>query len=71
MILAMIAYWPIGFLSGGSSRCPSGSAPTASGYGFVLGLVAASVMLLTRFFRTLKRMESDPAVYRAVLSTAA
>ncbi|SIQ24831.1 multidrug resistance protein, MATE family [Rhizobium sp. RU20A] len=71
MILAMIAYWPIGFLSGWIFALPLGLGANGVWYGFVLGLIAASIMLLGRFFMTLKRMETDPATYQAVRTATA
>ncbi|WP_377289965.1 MATE family efflux transporter [Rhizobium sp. SG2393] len=68
MILAMIAYWPIGFFSAWLFALPLGLGANGVWYGFVLGLIAAAVMLLGRFFRTLKRMEANPAAFQAGLA---
>ncbi|CAN7344335.1 MATE family efflux transporter [Rhizobium rhizogenes] len=50
MILALIAYWPIGFFLAWLLAFPLGFGGVGIWLGFLLGLTAASVMLCVRFY---------------------
>ncbi|MFB2550684.1 MATE family efflux transporter [Ensifer soli] len=51
MIMAMVAYWPIGFGFAFVLAFPLGLGGVGVWFGFLLGLLAAAVMLNLRFFR--------------------
>src|SRR5690606_3384885 len=53
MILALISYWPIGFLAAWFFAFPTGFGGIAVGFGFLCGLSAAPVLLNLRFYRLL------------------
>jgi len=57
MILALIAYWPIGFACAYVLAFPLGYAGEGVWYGFVLGLAAAAVLLCGRFWVLVVGME--------------
>ncbi len=54
MILALIAYWPIGFVCAYVLAFPLGLGAEGVWYGFVLGLAAAAVFLCGRFWVLMK-----------------
>ncbi|TCL74815.1 MATE family efflux transporter [Rhizobium sp. BK251] len=55
MILALIAYWPIGFFLAWALAFPLGFGGIGIWYGFLLGLLAAAVMLCGRFYMLVRR----------------
>jgi MATE family multidrug resistance protein len=55
MILALIAYWPIGFACAWIFAFPLGFRGEGIWFGFVLGLAAAAVLLCGRFWLLLQR----------------
>lgn len=55
MILALISYWPIGFLCAWFFAFPAGFGGVGIWFGFVSGLAAAAVLLNWRFYRLVKR----------------
>ncbi len=55
MVLALVSYWPIGFVAAYLLAFHFGFGGVGVWYGFVLGLAAASVSLTWRFFLFLKR----------------
>ncbi|MDE1158155.1 MAG: MATE family efflux transporter [Neorhizobium sp.] len=57
MVLALIAYWPIGFACAWVFAFPLGFKAEGVWFGFVLGLAAAAVFLCGRFWLLLKRQE--------------
>ncbi|MDW9911799.1 MATE family efflux transporter [Sinorhizobium meliloti] len=61
MILAMIAYWPIGFFCAWAFAFPLGFGGVGVWFGFVLGLASAALLLNWRFFRLLRRVSAAPA----------
>jgi multidrug resistance protein, MATE family len=56
MWLALISYWPIGFLLAYVLAFPAGMGGTGVWIGFLVGLVAASVLLLGRYVKMVRRM---------------
>ncbi|MBZ9791191.1 MATE family efflux transporter [Rhizobium sp. 3T7] len=60
MILALIAYWPIGFFLAWAFAFPLGFGGIGIWFGFLVGLAAAAVMLCARFYLLL-RSEKDMA----------
>jgi multidrug resistance protein, MATE family len=57
MVLALIAYWPIGFLCAYVFAFPLGFAGKGVWFGFVIGLAAAAVFLCGRFWILVKRQK--------------
>jgi multidrug resistance protein, MATE family len=57
MVLALIAYWPIGFLCAYVFAFPLGFAGKGVWFGFVIGLAAAAVFLCCRFWILVKRQK--------------
>lgn len=57
MVLALIAYWPIGFACAWIFAFPLGFGAEGVWFGFVLGLAAAAVFLCGRFWLLVKRQE--------------
>lgn len=55
MIMALIAYWPIGFLLAWLMAFPLGFGGIGIWYGFLIGLAAAAAMLCARFYVLLQR----------------
>ncbi|MFB9948024.1 MATE family efflux transporter [Rhizobium puerariae] len=55
MILALIAYWPIGFACAWIFAFPLGFRGEGVWFGFVLGLAAAAVLLCGRFWLLVRR----------------
>lgn len=55
MIMALIAYWPIGFASAWIFAFPFGLGGIGVWLGFLFGLIAAAVMLCARYYVLLKR----------------
>jgi MATE family multidrug resistance protein len=55
MILALISYWPIGFLAAWFFAFPAGFGGIGVWFGFLCGLSAASVLLNWRFYRLVTR----------------
>ena len=55
MILALIAYWPIGFVCAWSFAFPLGLGGIGVWLGFLCGLAAAAILLNWRYFRMLAR----------------
>lgn len=62
MILALIAYWPIGFVTAWLLAFPLGFGGLGVWIGIVFGLLAASAMLCLRFVLLLKRERRALAV---------
>lgn len=58
MIMALVAYWPIGFSCAWIFAFPLGYGGRGVWFGFVLGLAAAAVFLCGRFWLLLRRMEA-------------
>ncbi|OCJ11241.1 MATE family efflux transporter [Rhizobium sp. AC27/96] len=54
MIMALIAYWPIGFFLAWLFAFPFGFGGIGIWFGFLLGLASAAVMLCTRFYILLR-----------------
>lgn len=61
MVLALIAYWPIGFACAWIFAFPLGFGAEGVWFGFVLGLAAAAVFLCGRFWWLVKRQEASAA----------
>ncbi|MBB4347258.1 MULTISPECIES: MATE family efflux transporter [Rhizobiaceae] len=57
MILALIAYWPIGFVCAYVFAFPLGLGGKGVWFGFVLGLAAAAIFLCVRFWMLVKRQK--------------
>lgn len=57
MILALIAYWPIGFVCAYVLAFPLGLGGKGVWFGFVLGLAAAAIFLCVRFWMLVKRQK--------------
>lgn len=55
MILALISYWPIGFLLAWILAFPAGFGGIGIWFGFLIGLCAASLFLCARFYLLLQR----------------
>ncbi|MBB3963588.1 MATE family efflux transporter [Rhizobium metallidurans] len=55
MILALIAYWPIGFFLAWALAFPLGFGGIGIWLGFLIGLLAAAVMLCARFYILMRR----------------
>ncbi|MDM9628768.1 MATE family efflux transporter [Rhizobium sp. S152] len=55
MILALIAYWPIGFFLAWAFAFPLGFGGIGIWFGFLVGLAAAAVMLCARFYLMVRR----------------
>lgn len=58
MIMAVISYWPIGFLCAWFFAFPAGFGGIGVWFGFLAGLAAASVLLNWRFYRLVKQRAS-------------
>ncbi|MHA7968550.1 MATE family efflux transporter [Rhizobium sp. CAU 1783] len=54
MVLALIAYWPIGFLLAWLLAFPLGFGGIGIWLGFLIGLIAAAAMLCLRFFHRIR-----------------
>jgi MATE family multidrug resistance protein len=61
MILALISYWPIGFLCAWFFAFPAGFGAVGVWFGFVSGLAAAALLLNWRFYRLVTRSEAVSA----------
>ena len=55
MILALISYWPIGFLCAWFFAFPAGFGGIGVWFGFLAGLAAASILLNWRFYRLVRQ----------------
>jgi len=55
MILALIAYWPIGFFLAWALAFPLGFGGVGIWFGFLVGLAAAATMLCARFYILVRR----------------
>jgi MATE family multidrug resistance protein len=55
MVLALISYWPIGFLCAWFLAFPAGFGGVGIWFGFVSGLAAAAVLLNWRFYRLVRQ----------------
>jgi MATE family multidrug resistance protein len=55
MIMALIAYWPIGMLSGWLLAFPLGFGAVGIWFGFLIGLASAALMMCVRFVILLKK----------------
>ncbi|MGD9475951.1 MATE family efflux transporter [Shinella sp. G-2] len=55
MVMALISYWPIGFLCAWFFAFPAGFGGVGVWFGFVSGLAAAAVLLNWRFYRLVKQ----------------
>ncbi|MGF0538667.1 MATE family efflux transporter [Agrobacterium sp. ES01] len=55
MIMALIAYWPIGMLSGWALAFPLGFGGVGIWFGFLIGLASAALMMCLRFVILLKK----------------
>lgn len=55
MILALIAYWPIGFFLAWAFAFPLGFGGVGIWFGFLVGLAAAAIMLCARFYILVRR----------------
>ncbi len=55
MILALIAYWPIGFFLAWLLAFPLGFGGVGIWFGFLVGLAAAATMLCARFYILVRR----------------
>ncbi|MBX4866722.1 MATE family efflux transporter [Rhizobium bangladeshense] len=55
MIMALIAYWPIGFFLAWAFAFPLGFGGIGIWFGFLVGLAAAATMLCGRFYLLLRR----------------
>lgn len=60
MILALIAYWPIGFFLAWAFAFPLGFGGVGIWFGFLVGLAAAAVMLCARFYLLVRRERGMP-----------
>jgi MATE family multidrug resistance protein len=58
MILALIAYWPIGFACAWTFAFPLGFGGKGVWFGFVLGLAAAAVFLCGRFWLLVRHQKT-------------
>ncbi|QRM50127.1 MATE family efflux transporter [Rhizobium sp. BG6] len=56
MILALIAYWPVGFFLAWVLAFPLGFGGIGIWFGFLIGLFTASIMLCWRFYVLIRRM---------------
>ena len=61
MILALVAYWPIGFVCAWVFAFPLGMGGPGVWFGFVLGLAAAALFLCVRFWILVRRESSQSA----------
>lgn len=61
MIMALVAYWPIGFFLAWALAFPLGLGGIGIWLGFLIGLFAAAVMLCGRFYLLMRREESGAA----------
>ncbi len=61
MILALISYWPIGFLCAWFFAFPAGFGGVGVWFGFVSGLAAAAILLNWRFYRLVTQGAARPA----------
>ena len=61
MLLALISYWPIGFVCAWAFAFLFNFGGIGVWFGFVLGLAAAAVLLNWRFFRMLGTLEAKAA----------
>jgi MATE family multidrug resistance protein len=61
MLLAMVSYWPIGFVCAWLFAFPFNFGGIGVWFGFVLGLAAAAVLLNWRFFRMLGEITAKAA----------
>ncbi|PKA41361.1 MATE family efflux transporter [Rhizobium sullae] len=57
MIMALIAYWPIGFFLAWFFAFPMGFGGVGIWFGFLVGLAAAAIMLCARFYILVRREE--------------
>lgn len=55
MIMALISYWPIGFLCAWALAFPAGLGGIGVWYGFLSGLAAAAILLNWRFYRLVRQ----------------
>ncbi len=55
MVMALIAYWPIGFFLAWAFAFPLGFGGLGIWYGFLVGLAAAAAMLCARFYILVRR----------------
>lgn len=55
MIMALIAYWPIGFFLAWAFAFPLGFGGVGIWFGFLVGLASAAVMLCGRFYALVRR----------------
>jgi MATE family multidrug resistance protein len=55
MIMALIAYWPIGFFLAWAFAFPLGFGGLGIWLGFLVGLAAAAAMLCMRFYILVRR----------------
>jgi MATE family multidrug resistance protein len=62
MILALIAYWPIGFFLAWAFAFPLGFGGIGIWFGFLVGLAAAAVMLCGRFYLLVRREKNMAGV---------
>ncbi len=58
MIMALIAYWPIGFFLAWLLAFPLGFGGIGIWYGFLIGLAAAAAMLCARFYMLVRKEET-------------
>ncbi|PDT54944.1 MULTISPECIES: MATE family efflux transporter [Sinorhizobium] len=61
MIMAMISYWPIGFVCAWAFAFPLNFGGVGVWFGFVLGLAAAALLLNWRFFRLIQSLRAQTA----------
>jgi MATE family multidrug resistance protein len=61
MIMALIAYWPIGFFLAWLFAFPLGFGGIGIWFGFLVGLAAAAAMLCARFYVLVRREETMAA----------
>ncbi|WP_337268902.1 MATE family efflux transporter [Oryzifoliimicrobium ureilyticus] len=55
MILALIAYWPVGFFLAWVFAFPFGMGGRGVWFGFLVGLAAAAIMLIARFYLLMRK----------------
>ena len=55
MVLALISYWPVGFLAAWFFAFPAGFGGIGVWFGFLAGLATAAILLNWRFYRLVKR----------------
>ncbi|MCY1298908.1 Multidrug resistance protein NorM [compost metagenome] len=66
MLLALISYWPIGFVCAWAFAFPFNFGGMGVWFGFVLGLAAAAVLLNWRFFRMIGAISTTPPRHTAI-----